>query len=63
MQKTSNEVLQNIGLSASFGIAQNRILAKMASEINKPRGIHRILPDELVDFFEGRSIERGARNR
>ena len=55
-RKLQNEVLQNIGLSASFGIAQNRILAKMASEINKPRGIHRILPDELVDFFEGRSI-------
>ena len=47
---------QKIGLTASFGVAQNRILAKMASEINKPRGIFRILPDELSDFFEGRNI-------
>ena len=28
----------------------------MASEINKPRGIFRILPDELSEFFEGRDI-------
>ena len=50
------DVLGKIGLSASFGIASNRILAKMASEINKPMGIFRILPDELSDFFEGRNI-------
>ena len=52
------EVLEKIGLSASFGIASNRILAKMASEINKPMGIFRILPDELSDFFEGRNIQK-----
>ena len=51
-----NQILDEIGLGASFGIASNRILAKMASEINKPMGIFRILPDELSDFFEGRNI-------
>lgn len=55
-RKLQDEVLETIGLSASFGIAPNRILAKMASEINKPRGIFRILPDELREFFEGRDI-------
>ena len=50
------EILDKIGLGASFGIASNRILAKMASEINKPMGIFRILPDELSEFFEGRNI-------
>ncbi|MEC7178120.1 MAG: DNA polymerase IV [Candidatus Thermoplasmatota archaeon] len=50
------DIMAAIGLSASFGIAPNRILAKMASEINKPKGIFRILPDELTDFFEGRNI-------
>ena len=51
-----NQILDKIGLGASFGIASNRILAKMASEINKPMGIFRILPDELSNFFEGRNI-------
>lgn len=49
-------ILQEVGLSASFGIGSTRILAKMASEINKPRGIFRILPDEISEFFAGREI-------
>tara|TARA_B100000767_G_scaffold181245_1_gene169177 strand:- start:283 stop:1404 length:1122 start_codon:yes stop_codon:yes gene_type:complete len=50
------EILQEVGLSASFGIGSTRILAKMASEINKPKGIFRILPDEISEFFAGRDI-------
>ncbi|MBT3477743.1 MAG: DNA polymerase IV [Euryarchaeota archaeon] len=45
-----------VGLTASFGIAPTRILAKMSSEVNKPKGIFRILPDEIADFFDGRSL-------
>jgi DNA polymerase IV (DinB-like DNA polymerase) len=45
-----------LGLTASFGIAPTRILAKMSSEINKPNGIFRLLPDETMDFFVGRSL-------
>ena len=47
---------KTVGLTASFGIAPTRILAKMSSEVNKPKGIFRILPDEIGDFFEGRSL-------
>ena len=50
------EIIKQIGLSASFGIAPNRILAKMSSEVNKPKGIFRILPDEVSQFFESRNI-------
>ena len=50
------EILRDVGLSASFGIASTRILAKMASEINKPKGIFRILPDEINEFFSNRDI-------
>ena len=50
------EIMDSIGLSASFGIAQNRILAKMSSEVNKPSGIFRVLPDEISQFFAGRKI-------
>ena len=51
-----DEIIKEIGLSASFGIAPNRILAKMSSEVNKPKGIFRILPDEVSLFFESRNI-------
>ncbi|MEJ6665722.1 MAG: DNA polymerase IV, partial [Euryarchaeota archaeon] len=46
----------HLGLTASFGIAPTRILAKMSSEINKPNGIFRMLPDETHEFFVERSL-------
>jgi DNA polymerase IV (DinB-like DNA polymerase) len=49
-------IMTKLGLSTSFGIGPTRILAKMGSEENKPAGIHRTLPDEIVSFFEGRSV-------
>lgn len=45
-----------VGLTASFGIAPTRILAKMSSEINKPKGIFRLLPDETLEFFTERPL-------
>lgn len=51
-----DRIEKEVGLTASFGIAPTRILAKMSSEVNKPKGIFRILPDEIGDFFEGRSL-------
>ena len=45
-----------VGLTASFGIGSTRIVAKMSSEVNKPNGIHRVLPDEIQGFFESRSV-------
>jgi nucleotidyltransferase/DNA polymerase involved in DNA repair len=39
-----------------LGIGPTRIIAKMSSEVNKPNGIHRVLPDEVSDFFDSRSV-------
>ena len=49
-------VLDGVNLTASFGIGPTRVIAKMSSEVNKPRGIHRVMPDEVIDFFRGRSL-------
>jgi len=49
-------IKQRVNLTASFGIGPTRIVAKMSSEVNKPNGIHRVMPDEVVSFFEGRSL-------
>ena len=55
-RKLQEQIVDQVGLTASFGIGSTRILAKMASEINKPKGIFRILPDEINEFFNGRDI-------
>jgi len=53
LQKAIKEA---VNLTASFGIGPTRIVAKMSSEVNKPNGIFRVMPDEVAVFFEGRSL-------
>ena len=54
--KIQNEIYSKLSLSASLGIGPTRIIAKMGSEVNKPGGIHRILPHECHDFFDGQDV-------
>ena len=44
------EIKQRVNLTASFGIGPTRIVAKMSSEVNKPNGVHRVMPDESHRF-------------
>ena len=55
-RRLQRTIHQKVGLTASFGIASTRIVAKMSSEVNKPNGIHRVLPDEISEFFDSRSV-------
>jgi len=55
-RRLQRAIHERVGLTASFGIGPTRIIAKMSSEVNKPNGIHRVLPDEIAEFFEGRTV-------
>jgi DNA polymerase-4 len=42
--KMRNAVMDELGFSASVGVASNRLMAKVASELSKPAGILHVLP-------------------
>ncbi len=51
-------VVGQTGLTASVGIAPNKLLAKIASDLNKPDGMCRIGADNMRDILDGLPIEK-----
>lgn len=52
------QIYEQTGLRASAGIAPNKFVAKIASDINKPNGQKTIVPDEVVPFLENLQIRK-----
>lgn len=51
-------IFEETGLTASAGIAPNKMIAKVASDWNKPDGQLEVRPDEVDGFMRGLRIER-----
>ena len=51
-------ILAQTGLTASVGIAPNKLLAKIASDLNKPDGMCRIGADNMHDVLDGLPVEK-----
>jgi DNA polymerase IV len=45
-------IFEQLGLTASAGIAPNKLLAKIASDFNKPNGQCVVPPDQVAQFME-----------
>lgn len=52
------QIYEQTGLTASAGVSFNKMLAKIASDINKPNGIAVITPDQADAFITELPIER-----
>ena len=55
-ERLQQDIATATGLTASFGLASTRILAKMSSEERKPRGLFRLLPGDAHAFLQGRPM-------
>lgn len=52
------QILEQTGLTASAGVSFNKMLAKIASDMNKPNGTAIITPDDAAAFISTLPIER-----
>lgn len=55
MRRIANEIREQTGLTCSIGLAESRLLAKIASELAKPAGLIRLSREDALDRFAAAS--------
>ncbi len=55
MRRIATEIRERTGLSCSIGIAENKLLGKIASELAKPAGLVRLGREEALERFASES--------
>ncbi|MDD3140764.1 MAG: DNA polymerase IV, partial [Lachnospiraceae bacterium] len=63
-----NRIARELGFTVNIGISENKLLAKMASDFQKPHRVHTLYPEEIPEkmwklpvsdlFFVGRATTR-----
>lgn len=57
-QEIRKRIFEKTNLTASAGIAPNKLLAKMASDFNKPNGQFTVSPHEVESFIKDIPVEK-----
>ncbi len=56
LARLARRIEQDVGISVSIGLSYNKFLAKVASDLDKPRGFAVIGRDEAVEFLRDRPV-------
>ncbi len=56
LARFSKRVADEIGITVSVGLAPNKFLAKIASDLDKPRGFAAIGAEEAIDFLDQKPV-------
>ena len=56
LAKLAREIEREIGISVSIGLSHNKFLAKLASDLDKPRGFSIIGREETLSFLSTRKV-------
>src|SRR6185436_3757268 len=56
LARFAKRVADEIGITVSIGLSANKFLAKIASDLDKPRGFAVLSREEAVDFLAPRSV-------
>jgi len=51
-----NRIEQEVGVTASIGLSYNKFLAKISSDLDKPRGFAAIGPREALEYLENQPV-------
>jgi DNA polymerase-4 len=57
-RRIKGQIASEFKLTCSIGIAGNKLIAKMASDAQKPNGLTWITPEETIDWLHNLPIER-----
>jgi len=58
VEEIKDKVRKTTGLSCSCGLAPNKLLAKLASKMNKPDGLTIIYPEKVADILSDLPVEK-----
>ena len=57
MVRLVRRIEEEVGVTASVGLSHNKFLAKIASDLDKPKGFSVIGKAETLDFLEGKPVK------
>ena len=56
LARLANRIQAEVGITISIGLSHNKFLAKIASDLDKPRGMALIGKAETEDFLKGKPV-------